>query len=82
MEEGESRLDESMLTGERCRCASARRPVTGGTVNGTGGLTVAIERVGSDTVLAQIVRLVEAAQGSKLPIQALVDRVTGRFVPP
>ncbi|WP_298959613.1 heavy metal translocating P-type ATPase [uncultured Methylobacterium sp.] len=82
VEEGGSRLDESMLTGEPVPVRKGPGdPVTGGTLNGTGSLTIAVERVGSDTVLAQIVRLVEAAQGSKLPIQALVDRVTGWFVP-
>ncbi|GJD47598.1 Copper-transporting P-type ATPase [Methylobacterium crusticola] len=80
--EGASRIDESMLTGEPVPVARrAGDAVTGGTVNGTGSLTVAVERVGSDTVLARIVRLVEAAQGGKLPIQAAVDRVTGWFVP-
>ncbi len=71
-----------MLTGEPVPVAKAPGdPVTGGTVNGTGALTVAVERVGADTALAQIVRMVEAAQGAKLPIQALADRVTARFVP-
>jgi P-type Cu+ transporter len=55
--------------------------VVGGTVNGQGSLTFAATRVGNDTVLSQIIRMVEAAQGSKLPIQALVDRVTRYFVP-
>ncbi|TGD98238.1 heavy metal translocating P-type ATPase [Methylobacterium nonmethylotrophicum] len=80
--EGTSRVDESMLTGEPVPVA--KNPgdlVTGGTVNGTGALDVAVERVGADTALAQIVRMVEAAQGAKLPIQALADRVTARFVP-
>ncbi|KMO39095.1 ATPase [Methylobacterium variabile] len=80
--EGTSRVDESMLTGEP---VPARKgpgdPVTGGTVNGTGALEVVVERVGADTALAQIVRMVEAAQGAKLPIQAVADRVTARFVP-
>ncbi|MGX7707331.1 heavy metal translocating P-type ATPase [Methylobacterium sp. Gmos1] len=80
--EGRSRIDESMLTGEPMPVAKAPGdPVTGGTVNGTGALTLAVERVGADTALAQIVRMVEAAQGAKLPIQALADRVTARFVP-
>ncbi|MFE1597578.1 heavy metal translocating P-type ATPase [Methylobacterium sp. ID0610] len=79
---GTSAVDESMITGEPVPVRKeAGAPVTGGTVNGTGSLEVAIERVGADTVLAQIVRMVEAAQGAKLPIQALVDRVTGWFVP-
>ncbi|SFV13398.1 Cu+-exporting ATPase [Methylobacterium sp. 174MFSha1.1] len=80
--EGRSRIDESMLTGEPVPVAKGPGdPVTGGTVNGTGALTIAVERVGADTALAQIVRMVEAAQGAKLPIQALADRVTARFVP-
>ncbi len=80
--EGTSRIDESMLTGEP---VPARKgpgdAVTGGTVNGTGAIEIAVERVGAETALAQIVRMVEAAQGAKLPIQALADRVTARFVP-
>ncbi|MGE7413081.1 heavy metal translocating P-type ATPase [Methylobacterium tarhaniae] len=80
--EGMSRIDESMLTGEPVPVAkNPGDPVTGGTVNGTGALTVRVERVGADTALAQIVRMVEAAQGAKLPIQALADRVTAWFVP-
>jgi Cu+-exporting ATPase len=55
--------------------------VTGSTVNGTGSLTYRAERVGADTTLAQIIRLVEEAQGAKLPIQSMVDRVTMWFVP-
>src|SRR5690606_27272181 len=55
--------------------------VIGGTINSTGSLTFLATRVGPDTVLAQIVRMVEQAQGAKLPIQALVDRVTAWFVP-
>ena len=79
---GTSRIDESMLTGEPMPVRKAPGdPATGGTVNGTGALEIAVERVGADTALAQIVRLVEAAQGAKLPIQALADRVTARFVP-
>ncbi len=53
----------------------------GGTVNQTGSLQVKVEQVGANTVLAHIIRLVEQAQGSKLPIQALVDRITLWFVP-
>ncbi|WP_407519336.1 heavy metal translocating P-type ATPase [Methylobacterium oryzisoli] len=79
---GASAVDESMITGEPVPVRKdPGAPVTGGTVNGTGSLDVAVERVGADTVLAQIVRMVEAAQGAKLPIQATVDRVTGWFVP-
>jgi Cu+-exporting ATPase len=60
---------------------AGRGPVVGGTVNKTGAFTVRATKVGAETVLAQIVRMVEAAQGSKLPIQGLVDRVTAWFVP-
>ncbi|MDJ0994604.1 MAG: heavy metal translocating P-type ATPase [Dinoroseobacter sp.] len=79
---GESHVDESMLTGEPLPVPKAiGAMVTGGTVNGTGSLTMRATRVGADTVLAQIVRMVEDAQGTKLPIQGLVDRVTMWFVP-
>ncbi|MEM9575660.1 MAG: heavy metal translocating P-type ATPase [Pseudomonadota bacterium] len=80
--EGSSHVDESMLTGEPMPVE--KHPgdvVTGGTVNGNGGLTVRATRVGRDTVLAGIVRMVQDAQGAKLPIQALVDRITLWFVP-
>lgn len=80
--DGASRIDESMMTGEPAPVAKAAGdPVTGGTVNGSGGLTVRVTRTGQDTTLAQIVRMVEEAQGAQLPIQALVDRVTLWFVP-
>ena len=80
--EGSSWVDESMITGEPVPVLKETGSrVVGGTVNGQGSLTFAATRVGSDTVLAQIIRMVEAAQGSKLPIQALVDRVTRYFVP-
>ncbi|WP_333829047.1 heavy metal translocating P-type ATPase [Pararhodobacter sp.] len=79
---GASHVDESMITGEPLPNAKAPGAmVTGGTVNGTGALTFRATRVGADTMLAQIIRLVEEAQGAKLPIQALVDRVTLYFVP-
>ncbi len=79
---GESRVDEAMLTGEPVPVAKrAGDAVTGGTVNGTGALRVRATRVGSETRLAGIIRMVEAAQGAKLPIQGLVDRITLRFVP-
>ncbi|QFS83071.1 Copper-transporting P-type ATPase [Roseivivax sp. THAF40] len=80
--EGASDVDESMITGEPL--AVAKGPgdtVTGGTVNATGSLTFRAARVGADTTLAQIIRMVEEAQGAKLPIQGLVDRVTLWFVP-
>ncbi len=80
--DGDSFVDESMITGEPVPVhKEAGSPVTGGTVNGTGSMRFAATRVGADTLLAQIVRTVEAAQGSKLPIQAMVDQVTLWFVP-
>jgi len=56
-------------------------PVTGGTVNGAGLLEVRVSEVGADTVLARIIRMVQDAQGAKLPVQAVIDRVTGVFAP-
>ncbi|WP_282048266.1 copper-translocating P-type ATPase, partial [Sulfitobacter mediterraneus] len=80
--DGTSNVDESMITGEPVPVTKAAgATVTGGTVNGTGSLTFRASRVGSDTTLAQIIRMVEEAQGAKLPIQGLVDRVTLWFVP-
>ena len=80
--DGTSNVDESMITGESVPVTKvAGATVTGGTVNGTGSLTFRASRVGSDTTLAQIIRMVEEAQGAKLPIQGLVDRVTLWFVP-
>jgi Cu+-exporting ATPase len=80
--EGSSYIDESMITGEAMPVArKAGDRVTGGTVNTTGSLTFRATRVGADTVLSQIIRMVEDAQAAKLPIQALVDRVTQWFVP-
>ncbi|MHA3978985.1 heavy metal translocating P-type ATPase [Halovulum sp. GXIMD14794] len=80
--DGGSNVDESMITGEPVPVQkSAGDIVTGGTVNGTGSLTLSAARVGADTTLAQIIRMVEEAQGAKLPIQGLVDRVTLWFVP-
>lgn len=80
--DGTSNVDESMITGEPLAVSKvAGDNVTGGTVNGTGSLTFRANRVGADTTLAQIIRLVEDAQGAKIPIQALVDRVTMWFVP-
>ncbi|MCV3269972.1 heavy metal translocating P-type ATPase [Roseobacter sp. WL0113] len=80
--EGQSHLDESMITGEPIPVEKqAGDPVTGGTINGPGSLTLQATRVGADTLLAGIVRMVQDAQGAKLPIQALVDRVTLWFVP-
>ena len=79
---GASAVDESMLTGEPLPVAKAQGDrLTGGTLNGTGALVMAVTEVGAATTLARIVALVEQAQGSKLPVQALVDRVTLWFVP-
>lgn len=79
---GASIIDESMITGEPLPVhKETGADVTGGTINGAGSLTVTVTRTGGDTVLAQIIRLVEEAQGAKLPIQGLVDRVTLWFVP-
>ncbi len=80
--EGSSYVDESMITGEPLAVGkSPGDEVVGGTINTTGSFDVQVTKVGADTVLAQIVAMVEAAQGAKLPIQALVDRVVRYFVP-
>ncbi|WP_170378058.1 heavy metal translocating P-type ATPase [Ruegeria atlantica] len=80
--EGTSYVDESMITGEPVPVGkSPTDQVVGGTVNGTGALRLRATRVGADTVLAQVIRMVEQAQGVKLPIQGLVDRITAWFVP-
>jgi P-type Cu+ transporter len=79
---GTARIDESMITGEPVPVAKATGDaVTGGTVNGTGAFQFRATRVGDDTTLAQIIRMVEEAQGAKLPIQGLVDKITLWFVP-
>ncbi len=79
---GDSAVDESMLTGEPLPVAKAPgAAVTGGTVNGQGALTVRVTAVGAATVLARITAMVAEAQGGKLTVQALVDRVTLWFVP-
>ena len=80
--EGATTIDESMVTGEPIpveKAAGAR--VTGGTVNGTGTFVMRADRVGSETLLAQIVRMVGEAQRSRAPIQRLADQVSGWFVP-
>ncbi len=80
--EGHSHVDEAMVTGEPMPAEKTPgSPVVAGTVNGNGAFTFEATKVGADTLLAQIVRLVESAQGAKLPIQGLVDRITARFVP-
>lgn len=82
VESGTSTLDESMLTGEPLPVAkTAGDRLTGGTVNATGGLVMRITETGEATVLSRIIRMVEQAQGSKLPVQAVIDRVTLWFVP-
>jgi Cu+-exporting ATPase len=79
---GESFVDESMITGEPIPVErTADSHLIGGTINGNGALSYRATAIGADTVLAQIVQLVEDAQGARLPIQAMVDRVTGIFVP-
>ncbi|WP_297296295.1 heavy metal translocating P-type ATPase [uncultured Methylovirgula sp.] len=80
--DGASLVDESMLTGESQPVNKALgAQVFGGTVNSNGSLTIRVTKVGADTVLARIVHMVGEAQGAKLPVQALADRVTGWFVP-
>ncbi|MFJ5932304.1 heavy metal translocating P-type ATPase [Sphingomonas sp. TX0543] len=79
---GRSSVDESMLTGEPAPVLKkAGATVTGGTVNGTGSIVILARAVGSDTVLARIVKMVAEAQRSRAPIQAVADRVSGWFVP-
>ena len=79
---GRSHVDESMISGEPVPVEKSEGDaLTGGTVNKNGALTLRAQAVGEDTVLAQIVSMVEQAQGAKLPVQQLVDKVTGVFVP-
>jgi Cu+-exporting ATPase len=80
--EGTSAVDESMVTGEPMPVEKGPRDhITGGTVNGTGGFVMRAERVGAETLLAQIVRMVSDAQRSRAPIQRLADVVSAYFVP-
>ncbi|HEY7624002.1 MAG TPA: heavy metal translocating P-type ATPase [Candidatus Limnocylindria bacterium] len=79
---GSSSVNEAMITGEAIPVEKqAGSEVTGGTLNGSGAFRFRVTRVGGDTLVAQIVRLVEEAQGSKAPIQRLVDRIASIFVP-
>jgi len=80
--EGRSSVDESMITGEPIPVEkNTGDKITGGTVNGTGSFVMQAQRVGSDTLLAQIVDMVAQAQRSRAPIQGLADKVSGYFVP-
>ncbi|MBP7482317.1 MAG: heavy metal translocating P-type ATPase, partial [Lacunisphaera sp.] len=82
IEEGSSAVDESMITGESLPVEkNSGDKVTGGTVNGTGGFILRAEKVGADTMLSRIVQMVADAQRSRAPIQGLVDKVAGWFVP-
>ena len=79
---GESAVDESMVTGESLPVEKkAKSPVIGATINQAGILYVKATKIGSDTFLAHIIELVEEAQGTKVPIQKLADKITGVFVP-
>ena len=80
--EGESFVDESMVTGEPMPVSKkSGDPVTGGTVNQSGSFIFRVEKVGSETMLSQIAKLVQRAQGSKAPMQGLADKVSSFFVP-
>ena len=79
---GRSYVDESMTTGEPVPVEKTEgADVVGATVNGSGALTYRATKVGADTMLAQIIAMVEQAQGAKLPIQGMVDLITAWFVP-
>ncbi len=80
--EGSSHIDESMISGEPLPVSkSVGAPVIGGTLNTSGSFSFRATKVGGDTMLAQIIRMVEEAQGGKLPIQGVVDQITAWFVP-
>lgn len=80
--EGSSYVDESMLSGEPVPVAKKEKdPVFAGTINQKGSFCFRAEKVGSETMLAQIIRMVQEAQGSKAPVQKLVDKIAGIFVP-
>ena len=80
--DGSSYVDESMITGESVPVIKRKSaPVIGATVNQSGSLTVVADKVGSETILAQIIRLVQEAQGSRAPVQRLVDKIASVFVP-
>jgi len=82
VEQGQTQVDESMLTGEPLPVAKAEGgKLTGGSINGEGRVVMAVTAVGQETVLSQIIRLVEDAQAAKAPIQRLVDQVSAVFVP-
>lgn len=79
---GASYVDESMISGEPNPVEkTANAQVIGGTVNGTGALSFSATKIGEETMLAQIIAMVEQAQGAKLPIQGMVDKITAWFVP-
>ncbi|WP_420549610.1 heavy metal translocating P-type ATPase [Curvivirga sp.] len=82
VKEGISFVDESMITGEPIPVEkTAKSEVVGGTINGNGVLVFKATKVGEETMLAQIIQMVEDAQGAKLPIQGMIDRITSWFVP-
>ncbi|MFC5585082.1 heavy metal translocating P-type ATPase [Nitratireductor kimnyeongensis] len=82
VESGASYVDEAMISGEPAPVSKAEGDeVIGGTINKAGSFVYRATKIGADTVLAQIIRMVENAQGAKLPVQAMVDRVTAWFVP-
>lgn len=82
IQDGETTVDESMISGEPIPVdKEAGAPVTGGTINGNGAFTMVAEKVGADTLLAQIIDMVNTASRSKAPIQKLADRISRYFVP-